>query len=136
MSPLSWQRRTASAYVVLTNASVFLAPEMQSSLDSDNWPVAVAFRRHVLPSQHCAAIGSLSTGSVVAVGSVTHAPELSSRSPSNAQTPSLGKTIGERGGSEGGSGWSGGSVGGGGRGGGEGGNGPCTTFAEYRLKSM
>ena len=118
MSPLSWQRRTASAYVVATNEKTLFKPEMQSSLDDEDPPVVVAFRRHVLPSQHCAAIGSPWTGSVVAFGSVTHAPEPSSRSPSNAQTPSLGKAIGERGGSEGGCGGRGGWEGGGGGAGG------------------
>jgi len=102
---------------VATNVKTLFKPEMQSSLDDDDPPVAVAIRRHVLPSQHCAAIRLLSTGSVVAAGSVTHAPEPSVWSPWSTQTPSLGKAIGERGGREGG-GCCGG--GGGGGGGGEG----------------
>ena len=63
------------------------------------------YRRQVAPSQHCAAIGSLSIGSLVCAGSVTHEPERAPESsPLSTQTPLLGKTIGATGGGGGGSG--------------------------------
>ena len=71
-------------------------PAIQSSLELELPPLAVALRLHS-PSavQHCAAIGSLSIGSRVAVGSVTHTPERSPASlPSSTQTPLAGKLIG------------------------------------------
>ena len=79
------------------------------------------YRRHVAPSQHCAAIFLLVNGARVAVESTTHSPEPSVWLPSSTQTPPSGKTIGERGGGSGGE--SGGGGGGGGGGEGEGGGG-------------
>ena len=63
--------------------------------------MAVAFRRHVLPSQHWAAIG-LPSLLCVALALVMHSPVLSPLLPSSTQTPKVGKTVGCSGGSGGG----------------------------------
>ena len=96
--PRKRHRRTASWYVVYSNDAEFPTPTMQSSFESEDPPLAVALRRQVLPSQHCTAIGLLSIGSVVAVGSATHAPEPSFWSPCSAHAPVGGKRIGGNGG--------------------------------------
>lgn len=94
---------------------------MQSSSVFENPPAALAIRLHRPAStvQHCAAIG-VSSGPVVAVGSVMHTPEPSAPLPWRAHTPSLGKSIGESGGASG-EGGGGGTEGGDGEGGSEGG---------------
>ena len=71
VKPRSWHRRTASSYVVDSKAEPQY-PAMQPASSSVS-----TYRRHVAPSQHCAAIGSLSIGSLVCAGSVTHRPERS-----------------------------------------------------------
>ena len=97
-----WHIRTASTYVVVTNWFVPHSPAMQSLLEPDAPPVRLIRRRQVLPSQHCAAIGSLWMGSCVAVALVTQMPEPSVSSPWSTQTPSLGNSIGVMGDGEGG----------------------------------
>ena len=97
---------------------------MQSSLDHEDPPVAVALRRHVLPSQHWAAIG-LPSLLCVALALVMHSPVPPPLLPSSTQTPKVGKTVGcsgRGGGRDGGEGNDGGVGGseGGGAGGGEG----------------
>ena len=81
------------------------------------------YRRHVLPSQHWAAIG-LPSLLCVAFSPVMHSPPvLSPLLPSSTQTPKVGKAVGCSG--EGGAtgGGDGGGDGGGGDGGGDGGGG-------------
>ena len=74
---------------------------MQSLLEPEDPPVAVALRRHVLPSQHWAAMG-LPLLLVETLGLETHSPVLFTPSPSSTQTPKLGKAVGCSGGGGGG----------------------------------
>ena len=78
-------------------------------------------RWHVLPLQHCAAIGLPSSAATVAVLDWTHA--VAEVVPSMMSTPRGGKAIGSMGGTGGGEGDGGGGEGGGGGGEGDGGGG-------------
>ena len=112
--PRREQRRLASAHVVGSNELRPHWPAMQSL-----FLLLGPRRRHVAPSQHCAAMAVPS--SVVAAGSWTHPTWL--ELPSITRTPCDGKVVGATGvGGEGGGGGDGtGGGGGGGCGGGGGG---------------